>query len=190
MFSFFGYYRYFSLQLCCQYFDYNMPCYGLPWWLRGKQSACNAGVPRNTGSIPGPRKSPGGGRCNHSSILAWRIPWTGLWAAVHGHKESDMAEELGTCALVWFCFCLYWCFVLLGRWGARGVLLGPFFFYSCVKTLVPYKFVLLSVWPILFFYRPVFLFLLHVVSVLEFVYFYIDQSLSSTVLYFTLQIDI
>ena len=30
---------------------------------------------------------------NHSSIVAWRIPWTeepgGLW----GHKELDMAEQ-------------------------------------------------------------------------------------------------
>ena len=33
----------------------------------------------------------------HSSILAWRIPWTGEpWqAAVHGvAKESDMTEQL------------------------------------------------------------------------------------------------
>ena len=25
----------------------------------------------------------------HSSILAWKIPWTGLWAAVHGITELD-----------------------------------------------------------------------------------------------------
>ena len=37
----------------------------------GKESACNVGEP---GSIPGLRRSPGEG--NHSSILAWRIPWT------------------------------------------------------------------------------------------------------------------
>ena len=36
----------------------------------------------------------------HSSILAWRIPWTEVWATVHvgyspwGHKESDMTEQL------------------------------------------------------------------------------------------------
>ena len=32
----------------------------------------------------------------HSSILAWRIPWT-EWLASYcpwGHKKSDMAEEL------------------------------------------------------------------------------------------------
>ena len=27
------------------------------------------------GSIPGSKRSPGGG-CGNSSILAWRIPWT------------------------------------------------------------------------------------------------------------------
>ena len=38
----------------------------------GKESACNAGDP---GSIPRSGKSPGG-MATHSSILAWRIPWT------------------------------------------------------------------------------------------------------------------
>ena len=31
---------------------------------------------RDLGSIPGSGKSPGGGHGNHSSIFAWRIPWT------------------------------------------------------------------------------------------------------------------
>ena len=39
----------------------------------GKVSACNAGDP---GSIPGLERSPGEGNDTHSSILAWRIPWT------------------------------------------------------------------------------------------------------------------
>ena len=34
---------------------------GLPWWLRGKESTCNAG---GTGSIPGLRRSPGEGNGN------------------------------------------------------------------------------------------------------------------------------
>ena len=28
------------------------------------------------GSIPGLGRSPGDGKATHSSILAWRIPWT------------------------------------------------------------------------------------------------------------------
>ena len=31
---------------------------------------------RDSGSIPGLGRSPGGGMATHSSILAWRIPWT------------------------------------------------------------------------------------------------------------------
>ena len=30
------------------------------------------------------------GKATHSSILAWRIPWTSPW----GCKESDMTEQL------------------------------------------------------------------------------------------------
>ena len=41
--------------------------------LSGKVSACNAG---DSGSIPGSVRSPGEGNGNHSSVLAWRIPWT------------------------------------------------------------------------------------------------------------------
>ena len=39
----------------------------------GKESTCNAG---DLGSIPGLGRSPGEGNATHSSILAWRIPWT------------------------------------------------------------------------------------------------------------------
>jgi len=38
-----------------------------------KKSACNAGDP---GSIPGLGRSLEEGMATHSSILAWRIPWT------------------------------------------------------------------------------------------------------------------
>ena len=40
----------------------------------GKVSVYNA---EDLGSIPGSGKSPGEGNATHSSILAWRIPWTG-----------------------------------------------------------------------------------------------------------------
>ena len=46
---------------------------GLFWWLDGKESACNAGEP---GSIPVLGRSPEKEMATHSSILAWRIPWT------------------------------------------------------------------------------------------------------------------
>ena len=59
----------------------------------GKESACSAG---DLGSIPRSGRCPGEGNGNHSSILAWRIPWTeepgelqsmGLQRA--GHEETQ-----------------------------------------------------------------------------------------------------
>ena len=38
-----------------------------------KNSPANAG---GMGLIPGSGRFPGGGNGNHSSILAWKIPWT------------------------------------------------------------------------------------------------------------------
>ena len=66
---------------------------GLPWWLSGKESACNAG---NPGSIPQAGRSPGWGMAAHSSILAWRIPWTEEAGGYRpwGCKESDTTERL------------------------------------------------------------------------------------------------
>ena len=50
------------------------PAYeGFPGDSVGKESTCNAG---DAGSIPGSERSPGRGHAAHSSILAWRIPWT------------------------------------------------------------------------------------------------------------------
>ena len=43
---------------------------GLPWWLRGKGSFCNAG---DMGSIPGSGRYPGEGNGNSLLILAWEI---------------------------------------------------------------------------------------------------------------------
>ena len=51
---------------------------GFPDSSVGKESTCNAGDPS---SIPGLGRSPG--KDTHSSILAWRIPWT-----VHGVAKS------------------------------------------------------------------------------------------------------
>ena len=40
-----------------------------------KNPPANAGDTRDAGSVPGLGRSHGGGHGNHSSILAWRIPW-------------------------------------------------------------------------------------------------------------------
>ena len=41
-----------------------------------KSLSAGAGDERGLGSIPGSERYPGGGMATHSSILAWRIPWT------------------------------------------------------------------------------------------------------------------
>ena len=66
---------------------------GFPGGSESEEFTCNAGDP---GSVPGLRRSPGGGHSNTLSILAWRIPWTEEPSSYSpwGHKESDMTEQL------------------------------------------------------------------------------------------------
>ena len=45
---------------------------GLPWWLSGKEFACQC---RRCRFDPWVRRCPGEGMATHSSILAWKIPW-------------------------------------------------------------------------------------------------------------------
>ena len=67
---------------------------GLPRWLSGKESICNAGDTGDLGLIPGSGKCPEEEMATHSSILAWRIPWTEEPAGYssEGLKELDMTE--------------------------------------------------------------------------------------------------
>ena len=64
---------------------------GLPQWLRGKESTCNAGDTGDDGSILGWGGSLEEGMASHSSILVWRISRTeepgGLQS--RGQKELD-----------------------------------------------------------------------------------------------------
>ena len=54
---------------------------GFPGVSDSEESSCNA---EDLGLIPGLGRSPGEGKGNYSSILAWRDPWTenpdGLWS--------------------------------------------------------------------------------------------------------------
>ena len=61
---------------------------GFPCDLAGKESACDA---EDLGLILGWEDPLEKGKATHSSILAWRIPWTVyLW----GPKESDTTKRL------------------------------------------------------------------------------------------------
>ena len=63
---------------------------GLPTWLRGKESACNARDAGDMGSIPGWGRSPGGGNGNplQYSCLGNPMHRGAWWAAVHGITKS------------------------------------------------------------------------------------------------------
>ena len=67
---------------------------GLPWWLSGKESTCNAGVTGEMGSIPGSGKSTGGGNGNPLQYSCLENPMDkGAWqATVHQVAESDTTE--------------------------------------------------------------------------------------------------
>ena len=54
-------------------FDINYIYIDFPGGSDVKESACNAGDP---GSIPGSKDPLEKGMANHSSIPAWRVPWT------------------------------------------------------------------------------------------------------------------
>ena len=65
---------------------------GLPWWLSGEESAFNAGDP---GLIPGQEDSLKRGMATHSSILAWRVPWTeefGRLQSMGSQKVTQMSD--------------------------------------------------------------------------------------------------
>ena len=80
------------------------PFWGLPWWLSSKESTSQAG---DMDSIPRSGRSPEEEMATHSSILAWRIPWTeepgGLQST--GCKELDATTRLSmhahSCVFIW-----------------------------------------------------------------------------------------
>ena len=87
----------------------------LPWWLRCKESACNAGDP---GSIPGWGRSPGEGNGNPLQYACLENSMDGgaWWALVHGVTKSrtrlrDFTHSLTysylfPCVFVdFYCFC-------------------------------------------------------------------------------------
>ena len=62
--------------------------WGLPWWLSGKESACNAG---ESGLIPGSRRSPGEGNSNPFQYPCLGNPMDrgARWAMVHGVEKNQ-----------------------------------------------------------------------------------------------------
>ena len=63
------------------------------------ESACHCRRQRKSGLIPGLGRSPGGGHSNHSSMLAWGIPWAEEPRVLQsmGHKEVDTSKHTHLC---------------------------------------------------------------------------------------------
>ena len=64
---------------------------GFPGGSEVKASASNAGDP---GLIPGSGRSPAEGNGTHSSILAWRIPWTEKPSRLQTTGSQSQTEQL------------------------------------------------------------------------------------------------
>ena len=87
---------------------------GLPQWLRGKESTCNAGATGNV--IPGPGRSPGGGHGNplHYSCLENPRDSRAWWATVHRVTRSRIQLKwLSRHAYLRFNPMLVWFFMLI-----------------------------------------------------------------------------
>ena len=82
--------------VCIYIILYLWVSWGLPWWLSGKESACNAGDSGDLGSIPGSGRSPGGenGNSFQYSHLGDSMNTGACRVRVHGSQrvEQDWAQ--------------------------------------------------------------------------------------------------
>ena len=65
-----------------------------------KNLPAKAGITRDTGLIPGLKRSSGEGNGNHSSILAWKIPWT----EEPGSLQSMLSQTCLSTQMKYMCF--------------------------------------------------------------------------------------
>ena len=73
-----------------QYVNITKQIHGLPHWLSGKESACNAGAPEDAGSLLGLGRSCGGGHCHPLQYSCLKNPMErrAWWATVHRVAKS------------------------------------------------------------------------------------------------------
>ena len=76
-----------------------------------KNPTAKAGDLRDTGSIPGSGRAPGGGVAAHSSTLAWTIPWTeepGRLPSI-GSQSQTQLKQLSLLHVTAECVCVCVC---------------------------------------------------------------------------------
>ena len=88
------FYFLFESLLCMEFIFRVRDEVGLPWWLSGEESACDAEDAGDPGSIPGSGRSPeeGHGDPLQYSCLETPMDRGTWWATVHGFTESEMIE--------------------------------------------------------------------------------------------------
>ena len=71
---------------------------GLPRWLSGKESTCNARATGDTGSIPGSGRSPGGGHGNPLQYSCLENPMDrgARWATIHEVAKTKHSMHAGS----------------------------------------------------------------------------------------------
>ena len=74
--------------LCLTEYMYN-GILGFPGGSDGKEYACNVG---DLGLILGLGRSPGEGKTTHSSIFAWRIPWTKKLQSTESQSQIPLSN--------------------------------------------------------------------------------------------------
>ena len=88
-----------SLLNMCVYicvYIYVCVCKGFPGGASGKEHTCNAGDIRDSSLTPGLGRSPGEGNVTHSSITAWRIPWTEEPGGLQSMGSQIVGQDLAT----------------------------------------------------------------------------------------------
>ena len=75
---------------------------GLPGGTSGKEPTCQCRRHKRNGS----GRSPGGGHTTHSSILAWRIPWTEESGGLQS-MGSQRVIEATLQASIYICVCVF-----------------------------------------------------------------------------------
>ena len=96
-----------SVQYPTNYVKYLMLCVSQVV-LVVKNLPARAGDIKDVGSIPGLGRSPGGRHGSHSSILAWRIPWTkepgGLRPIGSRESQTPLKQRTGSLSMHVLCF--------------------------------------------------------------------------------------
>ena len=102
---------------------------GFPRGSAGQESTCNVG---DLGSILGWEDPLEKGKVTHSSILAWRIPWT------MGRKESDKTEWLSH-LIITSVYCFFFACFLVFEIPPIPPTLKDQVLYNCVYVQTPWE---------------------------------------------------